>query len=143
MRRTSRILLLVGSIIAFVCAGAFFITSITSMIFMIILACNEFEGFLGELGPFRVNGEANPEAVRAILLAVTITLFVVFLVVAILELLAAIFALRARKVHNKKAYIIAIVFTVIGEAYVALAGSIVGLIAFNKETNRAAKQESK
>lgn len=142
MRKTSRILLLVGTILAFVCAGAFLITSIVNMVFMILTASGTFDQAFID-GSVKVNGQVDAEAAKAVILATTITLFVVFLVVAILELLAAIFALRARKVHNRKAYIIAIVFTVIGEAYVALAGSIVGLIAFNKESNRAAKQESK
>lgn len=141
MRKTSRILLLVGSILAFVCAAAFLITSITSMVFMILTATGVFDQAFVE-GSVRVNGQVDPEAAKAVVLATTITLFVVFLVVAILELLAAIFALRARKVHERKAYIFAIVFTVIGEAYVALAGSIVGLICSNKERNRAAKQKS-
>lgn len=141
MRKASRILLLVGSILAFVCAAAFLITSITSMIFMILTATGVFDQAFVE-GSVRVNGQVDPEAAKAVILATTITLFVVFLVVAILELLAAIFALRARKVHERKAYIFAIVFTVIGEAYVALAGSIVGLICSNKERNRAAKQKS-
>lgn len=141
MRKTSRILLLVGSILAFVCAAAFLITSITSMVFMILTATGVFDQAFVE-GSVRVNGQVDPEAAKAVILATTITLFVVFLVVTILELLAAIFALRARKVHERKAYIFAIVFTVIGEAYVALAGSIVGLICSNKERNRAAKQKS-
>ena len=141
MRKASRILLLVGSILAFVCAAAFLITSITSMVFMILTATGVFDQAFVE-GSVRVNGQVDPEAAKAVILATTITLFVVFLVVAILELLAAIFALRARKVHERKAYIFAIVFTVIGEAYVALAGSIVGLICSNKERNRAAKQKS-
>lgn len=141
MRKASRILLLVGSILAFVCAAAFLITSITSMIFMILTATGVFDQAFVE-GSVKVNGQVDPEAAKAVILATTITLFVVFLVVAILELLAAIFALRARKVHERKAYIFAIVFTVIGEAYVALAGSIVGLICSNKERNRAAKQKS-
>lgn len=141
MRKTSRILLLVGTILAFVCAGAFLITSIVSMVFMILTASGTFDQAFIE-GSVKVNGQVNAEAAKAVILATTITLFVVFLVVAILELLAAIFALRARKVHERKAYIFAIVFTVIGEAYVALAGSIVGLICSNKERNRAAKQKS-
>lgn len=141
MRKASRILLLVGSILAFVCAAAFLITSITSMVFMILTATGVFDQALVE-GSVRVNGQVDPEAAKAVILATTITLFVVFLVVTVLELLAAIFALRARKVHERKAYIFAIVFTVIGEAYVALAGSIVGLICSNKERNRAAKQKS-
>ena len=141
MRKASRILLLVGSILAFVCAAAFLITSITSMVFMILTATGVFDQAFVE-GSVRVNGQVDPEAAKAVILATTITLFVVFLVVAVLELLAAIFALRARKVHERKAYIFAIVFTVIGEAYVALAGSIVGLICSNKERNRAAKQKS-
>ena len=141
MRKASRILLLVGSILAFVCAAAFLITSITSMVFMILTASGVFDQAFVE-GSVRVNGQVDPEAAKAVILATTITLFVVFLVVTILELLAAIFALRARKVHERKAYIFAIVFTVIGEAYVALAGSIVGLISSNKERNRAAKQKS-
>lgn len=141
MRKASRILLLVGSILAFVCAAAFLITSITSMVFMILTASGVFDQAFVE-GSVRVNGQVDPEAAKAVILATTITLFVVFLVVTILELLAAIFALRARKVHERKAYIFAIVFTVIGEAYVALAGSIVGLICSNKERNRAAKQKS-
>ena len=111
------------------------------MIFMILTATGVFDQAFVE-GSVRVNGQVDPEAAKAVILATTITLFVVFLVVAILELLAAIFALRARKVHERKAYIFAIVFTVIGEAYVALAGSIVGLICSNKERNRAAKQKS-
>lgn len=141
MRKASRILLLVGSILAFVCAAAFLITSITSMVFMILTATGVFDQAFVE-GSVRVNGQVDPEAAKAVILATTITLFVVFLVVTVLELLAAIFALRARKVHERKAYIFAIVFTVIGEAYVALAGSIVGLICYNKEKNRAAKQKS-
>lgn len=141
MRKASRILLLVGSILAFVCAAAFLITSITSMVFMILTATGVFDQAFLE-GSVRVNGQVDPEAAKAVILATTITLFVVFLVVTVLELLAAIFALRARKVHERKAYVFAIVFTVIGEAYVALAGSIVGLICYNKEKNRAAKQKS-
>ena len=142
MRKTSRILLLVGSIIAFVLAGAFLITSITSMVFMILTASGVFDQALQEAAARGNVQPADVEAAKAVLLATTITLFVVFLVVTVLELLAAIFALKARKVHERKAYIFAIVFTVIGEAYVALAGSIVGLICYNKEKNRAAKQKS-
>ena len=140
MKKASSILLKVGAILAFVAAGCLFIAAMVYLTMTILLSA----GLLNEAiknGSIKVDNASSIDAAVIVLTATFITMTIVFLVIAAFSLVSGILSLKARKSGTRKAHIVSIVFAVLSENYVSLAGSILGIIVNKKEENSAKKAE--
>ena len=142
MRKASHILLKVGGILSVVAAGCLAIASFIYLVLIILLN----SGLLNEAiknGTFKVEYSGD---IRAAILILTITfiyVMVILFVFAVFNLISGILAFKADRNKTKKSYVVSIVFSVLGENYVTLAGSILGVIIAHKDENKAsnAKKE--
>ena len=136
MKKASRIVLLVGSIIGFVGAGALLLTGILFIVF----GTPAFAEIIKEgVEKCTIHTTAvDPETAATIWQFTFLSNGIVMLIIAIIMALSGLFGLRARKLETKKAYIVSIVFGAMMNE-VNLVGSILGLIAWKRAENRKAK----
>ena len=133
MKRASHIMIKVGSIIGFVAAGILFAFAIA---FIILGLPAITEQIITE------SKDVSLEAARTAWSIAFISNGVVMAVIGIFCLLSSIFAMKADKSHEKKAYIISIVFSALGNE-INLAGSILGLIAHRHDNDKVVDVEAK
>ena len=138
MRKASHILLKVGGILSFVAAGCLAIASFIYLVLIILLN----SGLLNEAienGTFKVDNASNIQAAILVLTISFIYVMVILFVFAVFNLISGILAFKADRNKTKKSYVVSIVFSVLGENYVTLAGSILGVIIAHKDENKANK----
>lgn len=133
MKRASHIMIKVGSIIGFVGAGILLACGIA---FIVLGLPSITEQIITE------SKDISLEAARTAWSISFISNGVVMIIIAIFCLLSSFFALRADKSHEKKAYIIAIVFSALGNE-INLAGSIVGLIGHRHDNDKVVDAKAK
>lgn len=141
MKKASHILLKVGGILSFVAAGCLFMAALVYLVLVILLNC----GILNEAinnGTIKVDNAKNIEMAIAILTVTYITGMIIFLFFMVFNLISGSLAFKADRNKTKKGYITSIVFAVLGENYVTLAGSILGVIVAHKAENKAKKEEA-
>ena len=135
MKKASRIVLLVGSIVGFVVAGILLLTGILFIIF----GTPAFADIIREgIEKGTIHTDVSPETAVTIWQFTFLSNGILMVVIAIIMCLSGFFGLRARKLETKKAYIISIVFGAMMNE-VNLVGSILGLIAWKRTENRKAK----
>lgn len=133
MKRASHIMIKVGSIIGFVCMGILFACAIA---FIVLGLPAVTEQIVTE------SKEISLEAARTAWSIAFISYGVVMAIIGVFCLLSSIFALKADKSHDKKAYIISIVFSALGNE-INLAGSILGLIGHRHDNDKVVDVEAK
>ena len=149
MKKTSRIMLTIGVVLSYVamaalflCAIAFFVCSLPPVINGIKEAV--IEGVKnGSVHTSASSAEEAGEIVMVVWLGYFITLTVVCLIWGILCLVAAIQGNKARKLDQKKNYIVAIVLGAISAMYLLIPAGILGVIAKNKEAKNEVIDETK
>lgn len=140
MRKASHILLKIGGILSFVAAGALFVASLVYLTLVILLSCGVLNDAI-ENGSIHVDASSLEVAI-AILTVTYIVGMIVFLFFVVFNLISGTLAFKADSKKTKKGYILSIVFAVLGENYVTLAGSILGVIVAHKAENKAKKEEA-
>ena len=130
MRKVSQILLLVGGILAIVCAVSLFTTAIVLFAGGSPLLKQVLEPILKEQG---IN---EPEKITLAIQAASITMGVFFLLMALCGIPAAVVSFAARKNQSKGLLIACIVLNYFSGSYFGIAGGIVGLIANSRENKQ-------
>ena len=129
MRKVSQILLLVGGILAIVCAVSLLVTSI------ILFAGSPIAKQV--LEPiFEQQGITDPEKITLAIQIASITMGVFFLIMALCGVPAAVVSFAARKKQSKGLLIACIILNWLSGSYFGIAGGIVGLIANSKESKQ-------
>ncbi|MBQ6731300.1 MAG: hypothetical protein IJR08_05275 [Bacilli bacterium] len=130
MRKVSRILLLVGGILAIVTAASLLVTAI------ILFASGSplLTQFLEPI--FKEQGIEDPEKITLAIQIASITMGVFFLIMALCGVPATIVNFAARKNQNKGLLIACIILNYLSGSYFGIAGGITGLIANAREERR-------
>lgn len=136
MKKASRIVLLVGSIIGFVGAGALLLTGILFIVFSTPVFTDIVKEGI-EKGTIHTSS-IDPETAATVWQITFLSHGILMLIIAVIMCLSGFFGLRARKLETKNAYIVSIVFGAMMNE-VNLVGSILGLIAWKRAENRKAK----
>ena len=131
MRKVSRILLLVGGILAIVTAVSLFITAIV----LFVGGSPVLNQILEPI--FKEQGIEDPEKLTLAIQAASITMGVFFLLMALCGVPAAVISFVARKKQSKGFLIACIVLISFSGGYFGIAGGIVGLIANSRENKQA------
>ena len=127
MRKVSRILLLVGGILAIVTAASLLVTAIILFASGSPLLTQFLEPILKE------QGIDDPEKITLAIQAASIAMGVFFLLMAICGVPAAVVNFAARKNQSKGLLIACIILNYLSGSYFGIAGGIVGLIANARE----------
>ena len=131
MRKVSRILLLVGGILAIVTAVSLLITAIVLFVGGSPLLTQFLEPLLKE------QGIDDPEKITLAIQVATVTMGVFFLLMALCGVPAAIVNFVGSKKQSKGLLIACIVLNYFSGSYFGIAGGIVGLIANAREKKQA------
>lgn len=132
MKNTSRLLLIFGSVLSFICAGAFFLSMIG---FIVISTPAVFDYIRQGIEEGTIHSNIPADVTSEVLLGLFIAYAVIFGVLTIFAIISAIFGLRAKSLQEKRGYVTAIVFGALMSNPLLIAGGIVGIIAKNKEDN--------
>lgn len=131
MRKVSRILLLVGGILAIVTAVSLLITAIILFASGSPLLTQFLEPLLKE------QGIDDPEKITLTIQIASITMGVFFVFMALCGVPAAIVNFVGRKKQSKGLLIACIILNYFSGSYFGIAGGIVGLIANAREKKQA------
>ena len=131
MRKVSKILLLVGGILAIVTAVSLLITAIILFASGSPLLTQFLEPLLKE------QGIDDPEKITLAIQVATVTMGVFFLLMALCGVPAAIVNFVGSKKQSKGLLIACIVLNYFSGSYFGIAGGIVGLIANAREKKQA------
>ena len=127
MRKASKIIFLVSSIMSFIYAGVYFLCGTV----YVLMATDFFTDLLRQAfneGYFHSSYE-SADAFIFFYRAMAIYMVIFFFVLATFSLLNGIFALKARTEKTKKIFILNIVFGVLSNVQINIAGAVLGLIA--------------
>lgn len=131
MKKAANIMYLVNIILCFVLAGVLFLCGIGT----IVVGC-----IPGIQDAIKEGLQEVPEEYRQMVYFFTVGSIVgsgvLLLVVAGLALISAFLSLKARSNGNKKLYILNIIFGALGGGEIAIAASILALIAESKEEKK-------
>ena len=131
MKKVSRILLLISTILSWVDFGVMALCTIIMFICATpLISAPIKEGI--ENGSITMQGEITPDMAAHWVTLFFILLGIAFLICAVFFLLCAIFSQKARSKETTSGYVTAIVFVALISQYVAIVGSIFGLIALKQ-----------
>lgn len=136
MKNASRGVLLGAMILSIVLAVTYGVCSCIFFVLYSLPAVKEelIEGFAND--QIKSDFPGTPEQRATAMLIMFLALAIVFLFLAVFNIISAVSSQRARTYFTKKDHIINIVFSVLSNTYVGLVGSIFGLIVLTKEENR-------
>ena len=129
MKRASRIMLTISGVFGYVIFGLLVLCGIV----FAILALPPITNAMTNAAEQNSTTPFNASDAALALTIVFATYSVVFFMISVLELLAAIFAFKAKKQETKGLYITAIVFGALSGLEVMIPGGILGICALNKE----------
>ena len=134
MRKASRIVLIVATILSWVSFGSLLLASVVMFVCASPFVINGIlQGI--ESGDITVHGDIPPEAIPAMLTGLFVGLGVGFIILSVFCLLCAVFSNKAKEKEETGPYVTAIVFGALTGMYASIVGSIFGLIAEKQRKN--------
>lgn len=132
MKKASDICLIIGGVLAILCAIGFLVSGII----MLVFASPQFKEMIIkglEEGTIHTTLPGTPEQVATIVQQAFLIAGACFLPGVVLAILSAVFSFMGPKRHTNTIYILNIVFGVLGGSVVNTIGGIIGLIVPENE----------